>query len=390
MKRLLLLIGLVLLPAVCEAQGVTSPYLQLVWRYRAGDTRGAVAAGAALPTRGLRERVLRDLGSHICNTIAGERDCETVRERQREIWRSRVVPLLRVAMPAAVLLHLHVATILEVAGAREEGLAHRRLVSILLDRMTPLESDLEPADAAAFRDIRRRAHHLVTWLLQSDLAVNEADEAIRDGLRAFPDDADLLLACGWVEETWARQPYLDQRYAQRSSQMTVAAGGRSAWLNRERTFRLARAADCYRRSLAANPAQTEARVRLGRVLSLQNHPTEARAAFTAIGADAEPRYRYLAALFAAGMDDRAGNRAAAKRSYEAALRIWPGNQAARIALGRLLLGDGDRAGAAALIAALSTTSADLEPDADPWIWYHLGQAWRLEAAFVALRVDIHR
>ena len=204
MKRLLLLIGLMLLPAICEAQGVTSPYLQLVWRYRAGDTRGAVAAAAALPTRGLRERVLRDLGSHICDTIAGERDCETVRERQRETWRSRVVPLLRVAMPAAVLLHLHVATVLEFAGAREEGLAHRRLVAILLDRMTRVESDLEPAEAAAFRDIRRRAHLLVTWLLQSDLAVSEADETVRDGLRAFPEDPDLLLGCGWVEETWGR------------------------------------------------------------------------------------------------------------------------------------------------------------------------------------------
>jgi tetratricopeptide (TPR) repeat protein len=389
MKRLLLLIGLVLLPAICEAQGVTSPYLQLVWRYRAGDTRGAVAAAAALPTRGLRERVLRDLGSHICDTIAGERDCETVRERQRQTWRSRVVPLLRVAMPAAVLLHLHVATVLEFAGARDEGLVHRRLVSILLDRMTPVESDLEPAEAAAFRDIRRRAHLLVTWLLQGDLAVSEADETVRDGLRAFPEDPDLLLGCGWVEETWAGQPYLDQRYAQRSSHASPA-GGRTAWLTRERTFRLARAADCYRRSLAANPAQAEARVRLGRVLSLQNHPAEARAAFTAIRADAEPRHRYLAALFGAGMDDRAGNWAAAKRSYEAALRIWPGNQAARIALGRLLLRDGDRAGAAALIAALSTTPTDLDANADPWTWYHLGQAWRLEAAFHALRVDIHR
>jgi len=129
-------------------------------------------------------------------------------------------------------------------------------------------------------------------------------------------------------------------------------------------------------------------VRLGRVLLLQNRLDEARATLTSREAAAgTPRDRYLAALFAGAVDERALRAAAARAHYDTALRVWPTGQAARVSLSRLLARDGNRAGAATLIAALPAEPGRLEDNADPWSWYYLGQAWQLEAAFLALRED---
>jgi tetratricopeptide (TPR) repeat protein len=374
-------------PPAC-AQGVTSPYLQIVWRYRAGDTVGAVTDAAALPTFGLRARVLRDLGAHICETLGSSRDCDALRRTAPALFRARVAPMLRVVFPAAVLLHLHTSSSLGVTGARDASELHREIVEELLDRMGPIEADLEPAESARFREFRRHAYLLVLWMLQSAIEVSDTEANLRQALRAFPGDADLLLVSGWVEETKARPAFLRDGYAVRS--LSTATGGQRGWMERERTFRLTRAAAIYRQCLAARPALAEARVRLGRVLLLQNRLDEARATLTSREAAAgTPRHRYLAALFAGAVDERALRVAAARTHYEAALRAWPTGQAARVSLSRLLARDGNRAGAAALIAALPADPGRLEESADPWSWYDLGQAWQLEAAFLALLKGLH-
>jgi hypothetical protein len=382
------LFALLFAPALAAAQGVTSPYLELVWRYRAGDTVGALTAAAALPTEGLRARVLRDLGPYLCEKAGGVRDCDQLRRRQLGVYRQRVAPLLKVALPAAVLLHLHASTSLDLSGARDAGRAHRNLVRVLLDRMGEIEGDLDPADVPRFHEQRRRAHLLIVWLLQSDLAVDAIDEDLPGLRRAFPDDADFLLASGWVDETRARPMFLRNRLS--LSQPTATVDGGARWLDRERTFRLTRAATFYRQTLAVRPSYAEARVRLGRVLFLQNRLDAARSVLAEIDASAEPRFRYLAAMFGAAIDERAQRAPAAKRGYEAAMRLWPAGQAARIALGRLLARDGDRASAAALIAALPIEPPPLDAAADPWAWYYLGQAWRIEPSFLALRADLRK
>jgi hypothetical protein len=375
-------------PSPARAQGVTSPYLQLVWRYRAGDTIGAVNEAAALPTFGLRARVLRDLGAHVCETLGGSRDCDELRRTAPALYRTRVAPMLRVVLPAAVLLHLHTSSSLGLAGVKDASGLHREIVQELLERMGPIEADLEPAESARFREFRRRAYLLVLWMLQSAIEVGDTEENLRRALRAFPGDADLLLVSGWVEETKARPAFLRNGLAVRS--LSAATSGQRGWMERERTFRLARATAIYRQCLAARPSLAEARVRLGRVLLLQNRLDDARTTLTSREAAAgSPRHRYLAALFAGAVEERAPRAAAARSHYEAALRAWPTGQAARVSLSRLLARDGDRAGAAALVAALPAEPGRLEDNADPWSWYYLGQAWQLEAAFLALRED-HR
>ena len=382
--------AIVFTSGVTRAQGVTSPYLQLVWRYRAGDTQRAVVDAAALPTGGLRTRVLRDLGSHVCETLGGTPDCERLRDRQPDVYRGRITPILRAAVPAAFLLHLHASSVLTFSGDGKLGDAHREVARLLIDRIAPVEAQLDPAAAAALREVRRRAMLLFAWLLQSDLLVDAVGEFVRDALEAFPGDGELLLASGGVEETLARPMYLEQRYALRSA-IAPASGGRRGWMDRERGFRLQRAADLFRAALAGPAPPAEARIRLGRVLFLQGRMDEARAAFARLAADADADAwtRYLGALFTAGLEEKAGAPRAARRWYETALRAWPGGQVARVSLARLVARDGERAAAAALIAKLPSDPA-LDKQGDPWSWYFLGQAWRLERGFIALREDVRR
>jgi hypothetical protein len=377
-------VTLVLLaPAIAAAQGVTSPYLELVWRYRAGDTR-AVRDVVALPISGLRARVLRDLGPYVCEKVGRDPDCDALRARLPAFYREHVARLLARAIPAAIVVHLHASSTFSVAGQREPAMAHRELVKVLLDRLASIETVLEPPDAARLHELRRRAHLLVIWMYQSEAAVEAVDPYLRGVVRAFPNDPDLLLASGWVEETRARMPFL-----LRAQGADTARRAGALWLDRERAFRLQRAVERYRGSLAAHP-RAETRVHLARVLFFQNRLDDARATLDEVGEDAEPQLRYLAALFRAAIEERAQRLPAARRAYEAALRAWPAGQAARVGLARLLGRDGDRAGAAALITELPLSPPQLDAAADPWAWYPLGQSWRLEAAFLALRADLHR
>jgi tetratricopeptide (TPR) repeat protein len=386
----LALIAMILAPSHAAAQGVTSPYLALVWRYRAGDTLGAVQAMSALSRSGLRTRVLRDLGPLFCEMLAKNRDCERLRERQRDLYRTRVAPLLQAALPAAVLLHLHTSMLFDATDDTNASAAHREIARALLARMAELEPELG-ANSTRFRQIRRRTHLLLIWRGQQEIAVSEVESDLRDARRAFPDDVDLALAGGWVEETLAQPAMLQNRYNSRVTQATTTSGRRD-WSARERAFRLGRAERLYRDVLATDSGSLEGRVRLARILTLQDRLDEARTLLTLSAADerGDRRFRYLAALFAAGVDERAQRPAAARRHYETALRLWPGGQSARIALARLLATEGERARASSLVQMLPPVPPVIDGESDPWWWYALGQSWRMGRTFSDIREDLHR
>lgn len=384
--RRALLVVLALAPGGASAQGVTSPYLQIVWRYRAGDLAGAMHAASELPTSGLRTRALRDLGPLVCEQ-AGNRDCDELREREPEVYRTKVAGLLRAAIPAAALLHLHTSMNLAGRGKRSDAEVHLALTGVLLDRLTAVEAALETGAAASLHEQHRRARLLVLLTLQRDLELTALDDALRDALRLFPGDPDLLLVNGWLEETRARPPFLVNRYNQ---SVRMQAGQQRGWMSDEQRFRLGRAAGLYADVLAKRPDEHEARVRLGRVQFLQGRLDDARKTLAAVDARAGKRSRYLTALFLAALHEQAGSARAARQAYQQAIEAWPTAQTPRVALGRLLSREGNRAAAAALIAALPAEPEALDLAADPWAWYYLGQAWRLDRDFFALLADLKK
>ena len=140
----------------------------------------------------------------------------------------------------------------------------------------------------------------------------------------------------------------------------------------------------YQHAIALDPTLAEGHLRLGRVLLLLGRGVEAEASFAKVPeATADKRWRYLAEMFRADLADGAGDRAAARTRYEAALAIWPEAQAPVLALSRLSASEGDWPAAQARLATLAPRAGGRGED--PWWAYGFGQAWRIDAGLATLR-----
>jgi hypothetical protein len=120
----------------------------------------------------------------------------------------------------------------------------------------------------------------------------------------------------------------------------------------------------YRRGLDLDREAGEARLRLGRVLFLQNRRTQAREELeTVIRTSTNIRLLYLAHLFLGGIDDSESDFTHARLEYEAALKLAPGFQTSYIALSFAELMN-----AAASPARRTRARRPPKPaDADPWL-----------------------
>ena len=186
--------------------------------------------------------------------------------------------------------------------------------------------------------------------------------AYLDNARAlFPRDPEFLLLSGIAEEMLASN-LLETRS------------------DDDRRKSLGRAEVHLRAALALAPDRTEAKLRLGRVLSQLDHAAEARPLLTAVTDVPDDRLAYLASLFLGGLEDSAGNAAAAARWYARAATRMPSAQAALLAGSELQHRAGKRHDAA--VSAASGAGAD---KADPWWSYPLGEYWRIEQHLNALR-----
>jgi hypothetical protein len=186
--------------------------------------------------------------------------------------------------------------------------------------------------------------------------------AYLDNARAlFPRDPEFLLLSGIAEEMLA------------SNLLETRSDG-------ERRKSLGRAEAHLRASLALAPDRTETKLRLGRVLSQLDQAAEARPLLTTVSDVTDERLSYLASLFLGGLEDSAGNTAAAARWYAQAAARMPAAQAASLAGSELQHRAGKRQDAA--VSAASGAGAD---KVDPWWSYPLGEYWRIEVHLNALR-----
>lgn len=149
------------------------------------------------------------------------------------------------------------------------------------------------------------------------------------------------------------------------------------------------AESAYRRALAGQPDLVEARVRLGRVLTLRGAIDESIRVLGAIGAGEDAESRYLARLFEGEALERRGEVAEAEQRYFAAFAAVPRAQSARLALAHLRHLNGQRAEATATVRA---TAADrgAADDTDPWFWYTRGLLWRAPEYLQGLRTTVQR
>ncbi|HEY8548543.1 MAG TPA: tetratricopeptide repeat protein [Vicinamibacterales bacterium] len=355
---------------------VSSPYLDVVSRYRSGDHLKAVEELGGFPTVGLRDRARRDLLDLTCQILCGTRDCGRARAEKPDEF-ERVLEVWTGALPAAAALHIEAAVAAQIAGREEAADVHRALALEIGGWMEEQLKDLPAAGETAA--LRRQVALLEIWLLQIRLEPGQLDAPLARAQQQYPGDPLVQLAIGSLHEVRAR-PYA----------LVEASEGRpgnvEAWRREERAFQLERAAAAYRDVIARDPGLAEAHLRLGRVLMLQGDRNGAETAFARVPESTEDRrWRYLAAMFRAAaaeeQDDREGTRA----RYEEALAIWPQSQSAQLAISRLLASHGDWEGARQRLAVLAPSEPSASPAEDPWWAYDFGQAWRIESGLAELR-----
>ena len=392
---------LVLIAAAASPAGaqvaVTSPYLDVVTRYQSGDQAKAVADMIAVPTSGLRDRARKDLRDLTCQVLCGTANCQKARSEKPEEF-ARVLEAWGASMPAAAALHVDTAVQAQAQDRPDIAEVHRALALELVDLMeaelgapppvVPPKPNLAggpaftgPTPTGPDPAIARRAQasQLVTllsvWLLQLRGDLAKIDAPLAKAQQRFPQDPLVALAVGSLHEAHATPSALVDASAGRQ-------GNLEKWRQEERGFRLDAAQKAYTQAIALDPTMAEAHLRHGRVLQLLGRTTEA-AAFDAVPATADKRWRYLAEMFRADVAERARDHAGAKARYEAALSVWPDAQAAVLALSRIEASDGEWPAAQARLAVLSSRAGG-RPE-DPWWAYAFGQAWRIDAGLATLR-----
>ena len=116
-------IGMVVAAAVVGAGAgsqlrVTSPYLDIVERYRSGDQVRAIDELKGIAVSNLRERTRRDLTELPCQVLTGIGDCTRART-QKPTEFERVVEVWTSTLPAAAALHIDAAITAQKAGPLE-------------------------------------------------------------------------------------------------------------------------------------------------------------------------------------------------------------------------------------------------------------------------------
>jgi tetratricopeptide (TPR) repeat protein len=384
-------------PAAAQVS-VTSPYLDMVARYRSGDHDKAVADMAAYPIAGLRDRARKDLRDLTCQVLCGIADCRRARAAKPEEF-ARVLEAWGDSMPAAAALHIDTAIASQAADRPDVASAHRALALELVDLMetelgappppsTPTRITGGPAFSGPTAtgpdpNIERRARvsRLVTllsvWLLQLRGELPAIQAPLAHAQQRFPDDAFVALAVGSLHEAHAAPHALVEASAGRQ-------GNLEKWRQEERAFRLGQALTAYQKAVALDPEQAEAHLRMGRVLLALGRPAEADAAFARVAeSSGDRRLRYLAEMFRADAADARGDRAAARARYDDALLVWPEAQSPAIALSRMAATDGDWPAAQARLEALEPRAGGRAED--PWWAYGFGQAWQIDAGVETLR-----
>jgi hypothetical protein len=268
----------------------------------------------------------------------------------------------RGAAPLRVAAMVHTEAAFALNGINGDGAAGHFLTA-----RTYVE---KVASAARTDPFSRDWWLLVIAFFQGQLELSQA-ASFADRARALVGDSpQLFLAIGITEEMgWTFGHDTDRKYA---------FGGD-----------LGDAESAYRSALAGQPDLVEARVRLGRVLTLRGRVDESLRVLSTIGAAEDPESRYLARLFEGDALERRGNVSEAERRYLAAFAAVPSAQSARVALAHVRYLNGARADAAAAVRATAADGTGAET-ADPWFWYTRGLLWRTAGYLLTLRALAQR
>ena len=379
------LLVLLLVPAAHGAAADRLPdldaYVALLQRCADGDIDGAAQALLALDfdtSRSLARVAVEQLDSG-----AGPQAAAATRGSFDQMRRRRLTRL-------TLMLALHTEAGLRAGDPGDQlGIArwvagHLRRLETEFRRNGPIGRDDGGLPAMSdWEDVRA---HVRDWYLVVVSHLQLVGPATRlrthidEGLGAFADDPELLLARGSMHETAAGDAVVDESVAR--------AIYTSQFLQRRRE-RLSMAGADYRKAARQQPDLMEAHLRWGRVSAQLGRFGDARQAFEQVeSSGASPYLKYLAQLFLGGVGEQQGDAGRARVAFERALAHQPSAQAPKLALSRLCAAAGDVAGARKWVArAVAEVHRERK---DPWWEYRFGQAWLGNARLAAFRQVLAR
>jgi cytochrome c-type biogenesis protein CcmH/NrfG len=132
----------------------------------------------------------------------------------------------------------------------------------------------------------------------------------------------------------------------------------------------------FRRALELDPQMTEARLRLGHVLLMQEHYAEAAAELRkTVDPSGDHLLRFYASMFLGAAEEALGHTSEALEAYSSAAKLYPTAQSAKVALSAFARRQGDRDAAwLAMQQVFALPQTEPERD-DPW-WTYTQQQGR--------------
>ena len=348
--------GLSSLYAVCLVGAVAAEtplsLADLLERYRGGGREEVVSEVAAWP----RERVWKHV-ERVQGRVQGKQD-------------------LGGPLTLVVMLHTD-AALLDRARRRAFGSDLQMEAARAFVRLVPAD----PVGAS----FARRWYLGVASYEQGLWDAGRARSLLEEARRRFPQDAELLVALGSVDEMEGSlpPPSPPPPAVARPGGILVRSYDASAHDRREE---LMKAEESYRQALALEPGLGEARLRHARVLARLGEGAESLAELgRVLEGPVDERARYLAHLFAGHVLEEGGRPEEAVAAYRRAVEAAPRCQAGRLALAHALDGLRSQEGAA-LVLLQAITPDDAEGGRrDPWWTYPFGQADRVGSILDGLR-----
>lgn len=351
-----------------------TPYLQLVARYRSGQT---VSAAYMLCTRPHAE---------VSSAI-----------RLLSTWVAQAAPtgpdaIDLTTVEAAVLMHTDAAAAAYGVGDEAAGdfhLSTAQSLVTLVDDLSARRAGAKPAD----RRVPTKDWLLVAGSIMLQVfALDEAGAFYRRALTAAPNDPQVLLALGGYLELRHWQEAFSLAMSGRQPRSVSRGSTTALMVDQARVAaNLNEAAKHLARALVIEPGLHEARLRLARVEMLRDKRREARQLLAQVTAESQdPALRYLAALFSARLQDVEGDHDAALGLYRQAAQLFPGAQAARMGLAHALERNGVVDEARAALGSLAPQPQGNQPPEDPRWTYRLAYAAHADALLKRLRDAVCR
>ena len=246
---------------------------------------------------------------------------------------------------------------------------HWDFARLLLDEVRP-----DPARDVVVREWYRT----IAALFASQHLWAESSAHLTRARRLFPADSEIIAASGRLHESYAAPRIQNFLESVGRADLVASIGSPRSNLRQAETF--------FRKAVELDDGFVEARLHLGRVMTLEGRHEEAadqlRRAATAAG---NSETQYCAWLFLGVAEQSLGRADRARESFDKAAALYPRAQSAYLALSQLARRSGDRSGALQAIGQVLSLSASDRQREDPWLTYLQGNAAEAQTRLAGLR-----